>query len=58
MKFLDLPGLTRVSRLGLGTWQFGSREWGYGSSYAEGEAGRILTRALDRGVTLIDTAEA
>ena len=58
MKFVELPGLTRVSRLGLGTWQFGSREWGYGDSYAEGEAGRILDRALELGVTLIDTAEA
>ncbi|MEI6621201.1 MAG: aldo/keto reductase [Actinomycetes bacterium] len=58
MKYLELPGLTRVSRLGLGTWQFGSREWGYGDSYAEGEAGKILGRALDLGVTLIDTAEA
>ncbi|MEI8081749.1 MAG: aldo/keto reductase [Actinomycetes bacterium] len=58
MKYVELAGLTRVSRLGLGTWQFGSREWGYGDSYAEGEAGRILARALDLGVTLIDTAEA
>jgi len=24
----------RVSRIGLGTWQFGSREWGYGEAYA------------------------
>lgn len=44
--------------MGLGTWQFGSREWGYGDSYAEAEAGKILNRALDLGVTLIDTAEA
>lgn len=58
MKFVDLPGLARVSRLGLGTWQFGSREWGYGDSYAQGEAGWILDRALELGVTLIDTAEA
>jgi aryl-alcohol dehydrogenase-like predicted oxidoreductase len=58
MKYVDLPGVPRISRLGLGTWQFGSREWGYGSGYAEGEAGAIVARALELGVTLIDTAEA
>jgi len=30
--------VARISRIGLGTWQFGSREWGYGSSYAGQEA--------------------
>src|SRR5437660_11360891 len=47
----------RLSAIGLGTWQFGSREWGYGDDYARGEAARILERALDLGITLIDTAE-
>lgn len=46
-----------MSAIGLGTWQFGSREWGYGSGYARGEAVKIVHRALDLGVTLIDTAE-
>jgi aryl-alcohol dehydrogenase-like predicted oxidoreductase len=57
MKFLDVDGLGPVSRIGLGTWQFGSREWGYGDSYAEGTARDIVRRALDLGVTLFDTAE-
>ena len=52
---LDLP--KRVSKIGLGTWQFGSREWGYDRRYAEVEAGRIVRRALELGVTLFDTAE-
>jgi hypothetical protein len=26
MKYLDADGIGRVSRIGLGTWQFGSRE--------------------------------
>ncbi len=43
--------------IGLGTWQFGSREWGYGESYAQLEAGRIVGRALDLGINLLDTAE-
>lgn len=58
MRYVELPGVPRISRMGLGTWQFGSREWGYGDTYAEGEARRIVTRALDLGVTLFDTAEA
>jgi aryl-alcohol dehydrogenase-like predicted oxidoreductase len=58
MKNLDVPGLGRVSRVGLGTWQFGSREWGYGDDYADGAASAIVTRALELGVTLFDTAEA
>ncbi|HEY2333012.1 MAG TPA: aldo/keto reductase [Acidimicrobiales bacterium] len=48
---------TRMSAIGLGCWQFGSREWGYGDWYAENEAGAIVGRALDLGVTLLDTAE-
>lgn len=57
MKYLDVEGVGRVSRIGLGTWQFGSREWGYGDGYASGAAGDIVRRALDSGVTLFDTAE-
>jgi aryl-alcohol dehydrogenase-like predicted oxidoreductase len=57
MKFLDVDGLGKVSRIGLGTWQFGSREWGYGDSYASGAAQTIVERALELGVTLFDTAE-
>src|ERR1035437_5218950 len=57
MKFLDVPGLGQVSRVGLGTWQFGSREWGYGEGYASGAAVQIVERALELGVTLFDTAE-
>jgi aryl-alcohol dehydrogenase-like predicted oxidoreductase len=57
MRSLDVDGLGRVSRIGLGTWQFGSREWGYGEGYASGAARQIVRRALDLGVTLFDTAE-
>jgi aryl-alcohol dehydrogenase-like predicted oxidoreductase len=46
-----------VSAIGLGCWQFGSKEWGYGDWYAENEAASIVHRALDLGVTLLDTAE-
>ncbi len=57
MRYLDVDGVGRVSRVGLGTWQFGSREWGYGEAYAEGMAGDIVRRALELGVTFFDTAE-
>jgi aryl-alcohol dehydrogenase-like predicted oxidoreductase len=58
MRFLDVDGLGEVSRVGLGTWQFGSREWGYGADYASGAARDIVRRARELGVTLFDTAEA
>jgi aryl-alcohol dehydrogenase-like predicted oxidoreductase len=57
MKYLDVDGLGRVSRIGLGTWQFGSGEWGYGDDYASAGARDIVQRALALGVTLFDTAE-
>jgi aryl-alcohol dehydrogenase-like predicted oxidoreductase len=57
MRYLDVDGLGRVSRIGLGTWQFGSREWGYGEAYASSTAGGIVRRARELGVTLFDTAE-
>src|SRR5712692_1735105 len=56
MRYVEVGGV-RLSAVGLGTWQFGSREWGYGSDYAQKEAVAITHRALDLGINLIDTAE-
>ena len=47
----------KVSKIGLGTWQFGSREWGYGDAYADRAARDIVRRARELGITLFDTAE-
>lgn len=47
-----------ISRIGLGTWQFGSREWGYGDQYNSRDADQIVARAAQLGITLFDTAEA
>jgi aryl-alcohol dehydrogenase-like predicted oxidoreductase len=47
----------KISKIGLGTWQFGTGEWGYGQEYADTGAAAIVRRALELGVTLIDTAE-
>jgi aryl-alcohol dehydrogenase-like predicted oxidoreductase len=57
MRYLDLGTAKKLSKIGLGTWQFGSREWGYGERYAEREAHAIVSRAIELGVTLFDTAE-
>jgi aryl-alcohol dehydrogenase-like predicted oxidoreductase len=57
MRFVEVDG-AGVSAIGLGCWQFGSSDWGYGDDYARREAGAIVARALDLGVNLVDTAEA
>jgi aryl-alcohol dehydrogenase-like predicted oxidoreductase len=57
MRYLSIGAGTEISRIGLGTWQFGSREWGYREAYAGGPARAIVRRALELGVTLFDTAE-
>ncbi|WFF08734.1 aldo/keto reductase [Micromonospora sp. WMMD1076] len=56
MRYVRLDTPKPISKIGLGTWQFGSREWGYGPEY-ERRAAEIVRRALDLGVTLFDTAE-
>jgi aryl-alcohol dehydrogenase-like predicted oxidoreductase len=47
----------RLSVIGLGCWQFGSRDWGYGKAYGETTAVELVHRSLDLGINLIDTAE-
>jgi len=56
MRYVEAGGV-RVSAIGLGTWQFGSADWGYGADYAGHVAPELVRRALELGVTLIDTAE-
>jgi aryl-alcohol dehydrogenase-like predicted oxidoreductase len=57
VRYLDVGTAPKISSIGLGTWQFGSREWGYGAPYADRESRAIVRRALELGVTLFDTAE-
>jgi aryl-alcohol dehydrogenase-like predicted oxidoreductase len=57
MRHVEGEGL-RSSVIGLGTWQFGSREWGYGDDYAAATAPELVRRALELGITMLDTAEA
>ena len=56
MKFVEMQG-ARVSAIGLGCWQFGSRDWGYGRQFGATTARDLVRTALDLGVNLIDTAE-
>ncbi len=56
MRYVTAAGL-RTSVIGLGTWQFGTREWGYGDTYARETAPALVRRALELGITMLDTAE-
>jgi aryl-alcohol dehydrogenase-like predicted oxidoreductase len=55
MRYAKIGG-DRVSVIGLGAWQLGAREWGWEESSLP-EARRLVRRALELGVNLIDTAE-
>jgi aryl-alcohol dehydrogenase-like predicted oxidoreductase len=57
MRYLNVGTAKRISKIGLGTWQFASKEWGYGEEYVERRAHAIIRRAVELGVTLFDTAE-
>jgi aryl-alcohol dehydrogenase-like predicted oxidoreductase len=57
MRYVEVGG-ARVSAIGLGAWQMGSAEWGWGSDFGPDEARAILRRARELGITLLDTAEA
>jgi len=47
-----------VSRLCVGTWQWGSRVvWGYGRGYGEQDVCAVYAEALASGVNFFDTAE-
>lgn len=56
MRYVEAAGM-RLSAIGLGCWQFGSSDWGYGKAYGEHTAAELVHTALDLGVNLIDTAE-
>ncbi len=54
MEFVTIFGADlRASRIGLGTWAIGGMEWG---GTDERESIRTIHTAIDKGITLIDTA--
>jgi aryl-alcohol dehydrogenase-like predicted oxidoreductase len=58
MKFTTIGKTEKaISQIGLGTWQFGSKGWGYGTDFDKKTAIAIVHKALELGINLIDTAE-
>lgn len=47
----------KISAVGLGTWQWGSREWGWGRSYSKQDVIDAFHRAMELGINFVDTAE-
>jgi aryl-alcohol dehydrogenase-like predicted oxidoreductase len=48
----------RVSRVGIGAWQWGDRfYWGYGSQYGDSDLSEAFVAATASGINLVDTAE-
>ena len=47
----------KISAVGLGTWQWGSREWGWGRNYGKKEVLEAFQKALEVDINFIDTAE-
>lgn len=58
MKFIEL-GKTgiKISVVGVGTWQWGASEWGYGKSYFETEIRKTFKAIYESEINFIDTAE-
>lgn len=47
----------RISKVGVGTWQWGSKEWGWGKEYLKEDLKKAFERAIDLGINFFDTAE-
>ena len=56
MRYLKL-GSRQVSVIGLGTWQIGTKSWGWGSEFGPDDVDSLLETASEEGINLIDTAE-
>ena len=47
----------KVSAIGIGTWQWGSREWGWERDYGREDVLAAFQYALESGINFVDTAE-
>lgn len=47
----------KVSAVGIGTWQWGSKIWGYSKTYGEPDLLEAFGKALELGLNFFDTAE-
>ena len=58
MEYVEL-GKTdiKISKVGIGTWQWGSKGWGYGTEYTYEDLRDAFNFAIDNGLNFFDTAE-
>lgn len=47
----------KVSPIGLGSGEFGSRPWGYGTRFRDEDIIKVIQHAIDLGIDVFDTAE-
>src|SRR6516225_4359258 len=47
----------QVSPLGVGTWQWGDRGWGYGRTYTDADLRAAFDAAVASGINFFDSAE-
>lgn len=47
----------KVSRIGIGTWQWGTVNWGWGKDYGERDVIGAFEKAIELGMNFFDTAE-
>jgi len=47
----------KISAIGLGTWQWGSREWGWNRLYRQEDLHAAFRIGLELGINFVDTAE-
>jgi len=58
MEFKELgKSGVKVSAIGIGTWQWGSREWGWERDYGRKDVLAAFQYALESGINFVDTAE-
>ena len=58
MRYEELGNTSiKISKIGLGTWQFGTSYWGWGKELDEKKAIEIVRTSLELGINFIDTAE-
>lgn len=45
-----------LTKIGLGAWQFGTEEWGYGKDFDERDCEKAVIKTIEKGINWIDTA--
>jgi aryl-alcohol dehydrogenase-like predicted oxidoreductase len=45
-----------LTKIGLGTWQFGTEHWGYRKDFDEKDCEKAVIKAIEKGINWIDTA--